>query len=309
MPSVKKSTKTEETVAAPAPAVEKKTTKASKAEAAPAPAKASSTKSSSTKSDSKSASTKSEKSASTKKDAPAAAPAKAEKKPKTPREPKQAKEAAPAEEAKAAEEPRVRVSPPTKESLAEDFEALKTKITGIIEELRASGQKNAGIANWKNVLKTVKQLQQDSNRVANSSTKRAPRKASNSEGGFHKKVPITPELSKFCSSHAAEVSKAFKAMVDAKTVPAEKYTEWKPTDWVVNEPSTRSKVTKFLCDYVKAKNLQLEGNRKFFKVDNDMKNLFKLKENDKDNDGKPITFCTLQKLLVPFYPKVEKAQN
>jgi hypothetical protein len=314
MPSVKKSTKTEETVAAPAPAVEKKTTKASKAEVAapapaPAPAKASSTKSASTKSDSKSASTKSEKSASTKKDAPAAAPAKAEKKPKTPREPKQAKEAAPAEEAKAAEEPRVRVSPPTKESLAEDFEALKTKITGIIEELRASGQKNAGIANWKNVLKTVKQLQQDSNRVANSSTKRAPRKASNSEGGFHKKVPITPELSKFCSSHAAEVSKAFKAMVDAKTVPAEKYTEWKSSDWVVNEPSTRSKVTKFLCDYVKAKDLQLEGNRKFFKVDNDMKNLFKLKENDKDNDGKPITFCTLQKLLVPFYPKVEKAQN
>ena len=314
MPSVKKSTKTEETVAAPAPAVEKKTTKASKAEVAapapaPAPAKASSTKSASTKSDSKSASTKSEKSASTKKDAPAAAPAKAEKKPKTPREPKQAKEAAPAEEAKAAEEPRVRVSPPTKESLAEDFEALKTKITGIIEELRASGQKNAGIANWKNVLKTVKQLQQDSNRVANSSTKRAPRKASNSEGGFHKKVPITPELSKFCSSHAAEVSKAFKAMVDAKTVPAEKYTEWKSSDWVVNEPSTRSKVTKFLCDYVKAKDLQLEGNRKFFKVDNDMKNLFKLKENDKDNDGKPITFCTLQKLLVPFYPKAEKAQN
>ena len=308
MPSVKKSTKTEETVAAPAPAVEKKTSKASKAEAAPAPAKTSSTKSSSTKSDSKSASTKSEKSASTKKDAPA--PAKAEKKPKTPREPKQAKAAAaPAEEAKVAEEPRVRVSPPTKESLAEDFEALKTKINGIIEELRASGQKNAGIANWKNVLKTVKQLQQDSNRVANSSTKRAPRKASNTEGGFHKKVPITPELSKFCSSHAAEVSKAFKAMVDAKTVPVEKYTEWKPTDWVVNEPSTRSKVTKFLCDYVKAKNLQLEGNRKFFKVDNDMKNLFKLKENDKDNDGNRITFCTLQKLLVPFYPKVEKAQN
>ena len=159
------------------------------------------------------------------------------------------------------------------------------------------------------MLKTVKQLQQDSNRVANSSTKRAPRKASNSEGGFHKKVPITPELSKFCSSHAAEVSKAFKAMVDAKTVPAEKYTEWKSSDWVVNEPSTRSKVTKFLCDYVKAKDLQLEGNRKFFKVDTDMKNLFKLKENDKDNDGKPITFCTLQKLLVPFYPKAEKAQN
>ena len=306
MPSVKKSTKTEETVAAPAPAVEKKTSKASKAEAAPAPAPV---KASSTKSDSKSASTKSEKSASTKKDAPAPAPAKAEKKPKTPREPKQAKAEAPAEEAKAAEEPRVRVSPPTKESLAEDFEALKTKITGIIEELRASGQKNAGIANWKNVLKTVKQLQQDSNRVANSSTKRAPRKASNTEGGFHKKVPITPELAKFCSSHAAEVSKAFKAMVDAKTVPVEKYTEWKPTDWAVNEPSTRSKVTKFLCDYVKAKNLQLEGNRKYFKVDNDMKNLFKLKENDKDNEGKPITFCTLQKLLVPFYPKAEKAQN
>ena len=302
MPSVKKSTKTEETVAAPAPATEKKTTKASKAEAAPAPApvKASSTKSASTKS----ASTKSDaKSASTKSDAKAET--KTEKKTKTPREPKQAKEAAPAEESKTAEEPRVRVSPPTKESLNEDFEALKNKITGIIEELRASGQKNTGIANWKNVLKTVKQLQQDSNRVANSSTKRAARKAPNAEGGFHKKVPISPELSKFCAAHAAEVSKACKSMVDAGNLSAEKFTEWKPSDWVVNEPSTRSKVTKFLCDYVKAKNLQKPDNRKEFKVDSDMKALFKLKDNDKDNEGNAINFCTLQKLVKPFYPKVE----
>ncbi len=303
MPSAKKSTKTEETVAAPAPAVEKKSTKASKTEVAPAPAKAPSTKSASTKSETKSASTKSEKSASTKKDAKAET--KTEKKPKTPREPKQAKEAAPAEESKQAEEPRVRVSPPTKESLAEDFEALKTKITGIIEELRASGQKNTGIANWKNVLKTVKQLQQDANRVANSSTKRAARKAPNAEGGFHKKVPISPELSKFCAAHAVEVSKACKSMVDAGNLSAEKFTEWKPSDWVVNEPSTRSKVTKFLCDYVKAKNLQKPDNRKEFKVDSDMKSLFKLKDNDKDNEGNAINFCTLQKLVKPFYPKVE----
>jgi chromatin remodeling complex protein RSC6 len=294
MPSAKKSTKTEETVVAPA--VEAKPAKSTKKSETPAaaPAKSSSTKS--TSSSTKSSSKKSE--------TPAAAPAKADapvKKTKAPKAPKEEKPAEASVESKAVEEPKVRVSPPTKESLNEDFEALKNRINGIIEELRSSGQKNTGIANWKGVLKTVKQLQQDSNRVANSSTKKAPRKAPNANGGFHKPVAISAELSKFCAAHSAEVSKACKALVDNGTIKNDKFTEWKSADWTVNEPSTRSKVTKLLCDYVKAKNLQFPDNRKFFKVDNDMKNLFKLKEADKDNDGKPIDFCRLQVLVKPHY--------
>lgn len=290
MPAAKKSTKTEEVIATAtpaAPAAKAPSTKgkqAEKAAAAPA-AKAPSTKTDKAAS-TKSASTKSDKAASTK-----AAPAKA---PKAPKEPKQPKEAAePAEPVE--KTPR---RPPTKDTINEDFSGLETRITTIIDDLRKSGQKNVGIANWKSILKTVKQLHTDANRV---NKLRKATKTTNNNGGFHKPVDISKELSKFCASHAAEVAKACKVLADSGAIESAKYTEWKPSDWKENEKATRSRVTKFLCDYVKAKNLQKPDNKREFKVDDDMKALFNLKNNDKDNEGRPIDYCSLQRLVKPHY--------
>jgi len=295
MPVAKRSTKSEETVVAPLP--EKVT-------------KSSSTKSDKPAAETKSSLTKSDKpmpvkkSSSTKTEAPAPAPAPAPEAVATPKTPRKSKAAVEAPvKAEASKEDDAEVLPkkrrsPQKESLNENFTTLEVKVEGIIDELRKSGLKNVGIANWKSVLKTIKQLHIDSNRLTKV---KKLNKTSNTNGGFHKSVLITSELSRFCASHSLEVAKACKVLLEKNVIKSDKYTEWKPSDWVDGEHTTRSKVTKFLCDYVKAKNLQKEENRREFKVDSDMKDLFKLKFDDKDNNGKPIDYCNLQKLVKPFY--------
>jgi hypothetical protein len=295
MPVAKRSTKSEETVVAPSA---EKVTKSS-----------STTKSDKPVAESKSSSTKSDKpmpvkkSSSTKVEAPAAVAPEAAAQPKTPRKAKAVAEVPVKAEASKEEDAAEVVLPkkrrsPQKESLNENFSTLEVKVEGIIDELRKSGLKNVGIANWKSVLKTIKQLHIDSNRLTKV---KKLNKTSNTNGGFHKSVLINPELSRFCASHALEVAKACKVLLEKNVIKSDKYTEWKPSDWVDGEHTTRSKVTKFLCDYVKAKNLQKEENRREFKVDSDMKDLFKLKFDDKDNNGKPIDYCNLQKLVKPFY--------
>ena len=196
--------------------------------------------------------------------------------------------------------------PVSKDTITADFESLEKKLEDIIEAIKASGQKKAGIANWKSTLKNVRALHLDSNKILK--IRRHNKQASNN-GGFHKEVPITAELSKFAAANSADVSKVIKKLVDDKETPypVEKYTDWKAADWVVNENVTRSKVTKFMCDYVRAKALQKKDNKREFVADANLKALFKLKDNDKDNNGKPINYCTLQQMLKQHYPVVVKA--
>jgi len=204
------------------------------------------------------------------------------------------------------EEVKVPKLPVSKDTITADYESLEKKLEDIIDAIKASGQKNAGIANWKSTLKNVRALHLDSNKILK--IRRHNKQASNN-GGFHKEVPITAELSKFAAANSADVSKVIKKLVDDKETPypVEKYTDWKPSDWVVNENVTRSKVTKFMCDYVRAKALQKKDNKREFVADANLKALFKLKDNDKDNNGKPINYCTLQQMLKQHYPVVVKA--
>ena len=187
---------------------------------------------------------------------------------------------------------------PTKDTLNENFASLEEKVTKIVDDLRMSGQKNVGIANWKSTLKLIKQLHSDSNRV----TKVKKVSSNNNQnGGFHKLVKITPELSTFCATNSKLVATACRVLLDNGTLKSEKFTDWKSDDWTSSEFTTRSKVTKFLCDYVKANKLQKQENKREFIVDSNMKTLFKLNKPEVDNDGKNIDYCSLQKLVKFHY--------
>lgn len=246
------------------------------------------------------------KSASTKGNKKAAAAPVAEKKEKAPKKSASKKEDTPVAEEAAEPVEKVKRGPATRESVTADFEALETKMDEIIKALRESGQKNVGISNWKSCLKSLRVLHADANKIMK--VKRQHKSTGENKGGFHKEVVISGDLSKFCATHAVEVAKAIKKLVDDKDsgYDVKKYTEWKAADWNTTDKATRSKVTKFMCDYVKAKSLQKADNKREFVVDAAMKALFGLKSNDKDNNGKPINYCSLQKLLIPHYPATVK---
>lgn len=49
--------------------------------------------------------------------------------------------------------------------------------------------------------------------------------------------------------------------------------------------------------------------RKELKLDAPLQTLFALKAADKDNEGSPITYCTLQTLLTQHYPEALAAKK
>ena len=65
------------------------------------------------------------------------------------------------------------------------------------------------------------------------------------------------------------------------------FTGWDPT-----ELKSRLDVTKYICEYIKEKQLQNPEDRRIIKPDNKLQNLLKLTGN---SDEPPLTYYTLQK--------------
>jgi chromatin remodeling complex protein RSC6 len=154
------------------------------------------------------------------------------------------------------------------ESVVASFDDLQKLIEVHIESLReaaASAPKtgSTGVKFLRTVCSRVKQLKKDAVRVMEASKKR-PRRAPTTNGGFLKPHHITSEMAAFAG-------------------------------WNTDELKSRVDVTNSICQYVKANNLYDPAKRKNILPDPKLRDLLQYDPTVAGND--PLTFFYLQKLI------------
>ena len=181
----------------------------------------------------------------------------------------------------------------TRESVDREFGELVNMITAEISSLHdqsasasmsaasssapASGGaptapgKTKGVKFLRTLNKHLKSLRAHTARVL---TKKQKTRRNNQNSGFLKPVLYSKDLSEFVGT-------------DPET------------------PQPRSCATKFICDYIKSKQLQNPEDRRIIMVDKDKK-LAKLLKYDKTKENTPLTYCSLQYYLKNHFSKVEE---
>ena len=148
----------------------------------------------------------------------------------------------------------------SKDTILEDFDGLLKELDSEIENAKSDPDKKKNAKFVKLLSKRVKQLRSDTQKAVKS-RKKASDKPRNTTSGFMKPVQISKEMAQF--------------------------TGWDPT-----ELKSRVDVTKYICEYIKNKQLQNPEDRRIIKPDNKLQNLLKLTGN---TDEPPLTYYTLQK--------------
>jgi len=165
----------------------------------------------------------------------------------------------------------------SKESVDATFTALTEKIIAEIERLREAKPKAKGVKFLKTLNKEIKQLHSDCNRVTRF-RKNSERK-NTTPSGFTKPVNISAELAKF-------------------------------TGRDVNQPCSRTEITKFICNYIKTKKLYDEKDKRNILCDASLNKLLKCDSNPpKDDQGNivPLTYFRLQQYLKSHFKAIPKA--
>lgn len=157
----------------------------------------------------------------------------------------------------------------TKETVNREFDELLRYIQEEIDDRRKNGMTRAklGIKYLQGIKKRLKIIQTHSTKVM----KYRRIRNGHTKSGFNAPVFISEELAKF-------------------------------TGWNINEPHTRAKTTKFLCNYIKKRNLQNPDNGREILVQKDPK-LHKLLGYDPETDDKPLTYARIQKYICKHYIK------
>ena len=156
---------------------------------------------------------------------------------------------------------------PTRESVMADFSEMTNLLETEVERLR-EGSGNASYTKFLRAeLRRVKALQSATARVLKHKT---PSARHNNNSGFMKPVAISPEIAKFTG-------------LDHKS------------------QHTRVDVTKFLCNYIKEKNLQNPSDKRQINAD---PALAKLLNFDSKTSAKPLTYYHMQSLLKPHFVKL-----
>jgi chromatin remodeling complex protein RSC6 len=150
---------------------------------------------------------------------------------------------------------------PTSESVEKEFDELIMGLDEEIRKLRDSNSKSKGVKFLRTLNKKLKVLKNHTLRV---SKKKTTTRRNNTNSGFLKPVHISKELAKF-------------------------------TGWEQTELRSRVDVTKYICNYIKEKNLQDPTDKRNIRVDDDI-NLKKLLKFD-GKDKKPLTYYRLQTYL------------
>lgn len=150
---------------------------------------------------------------------------------------------------------------PTSESVEREFDELINGLDEEIKKLRESTAKSKGVKFLRTLNKRLKVLKNHALRV---SKKKVTTRRNNTNSGFLKPVHISKELAKF-------------------------------TGWDQNELRSRVDVTKYICNYIKEKNLQDPSDKRNIRVEDDG-NLKKLLKYD-GKDKKPLTYYRLQTYL------------
>jgi len=158
---------------------------------------------------------------------------------------------------------------PTKDSVMEEFDSTIDFIEKEIENLRNSSAKTKGVKFLRSLRKRFNTLRAHTARVLK---KRKPsNRKNNGNSGFLKPVSISSELSKF-------------------------------TGWDPAEKQSRVDVTKYICNYIKEKDLQNPDDRRQIRVNDDPK-LKKLLGYDSSKDEKPLTYYSLQTYMKKHFVK------
>jgi chromatin remodeling complex protein RSC6 len=150
---------------------------------------------------------------------------------------------------------------PTSQSVEKEFDDLISGLDEEIKKLRESTAKSKGVKFLRTLNKRLKVLKNHALRV---SKKKVTTRRNNNNSGFLKPVHISKELAKF-------------------------------TGWDQNELRSRVDVTKYICNYIKEKNLQDPADKRNIRVEDDG-NLKKLLKFD-GKDKKPLTYYRLQTYL------------
>jgi len=161
----------------------------------------------------------------------------------------------------------------TKESVLDDFDQLLKEVEAEIEALRnpdAKKTKSKGVKFIRMVGKRVKGIRNDAGRVMR--TRKASTRPKNTSSGFMKPVQISQEMAKF-------------------------------TGWEPDVPRSRVDVTKYLCQYIREKDLQNPADRRIIRPDSELKSLLKLQDESKD----PLTYYSLQKSIQHHFTNENKA--
>jgi upstream activation factor subunit UAF30 len=155
----------------------------------------------------------------------------------------------------------------TRESLEQDFDDLLKLLNDETENLRSSDSKHrsVGVKFLRQVVKRVKTLKSDTQRVSKQRTRSS--RPANTSSGFMKPVKISKDMAKF-------------------------------TGWNPDELKSRVSITKALCQYIKDNNLQNPEDRRQIVPDS---KLAKLLDYDQKKDGKPLTYYYLQQKIQPHF--------
>lgn len=158
---------------------------------------------------------------------------------------------------------------PTKESVLEEFDSLQTMIEDEITKRREESGKAKGVKFLRSLNKKVKTLRSQSSRVMKQ--RHRTNRKNNTNSGFLKPVKISKEMAKF-------------------------------TGWDPKELKSRVDVTKYICKYIKDKDLQNPEDRRQIRVEKDNK-LRKLLNYDSNKDKLPLTYYRLQTYMKKHFIK------
>jgi len=177
-------------------------------------------------------------------------------------------EAAPVAEAAVAQEtPKRTRRVVDRESVVRDFDNLLQTLEDHVEQLRstdAKSRKNTGVKFVKSLTKSLRTLKKDTEKAMK--MKRKTNRAKNTTSGFMKPVKISDEMIKF-------------------------------TGWDADAPKSRVDVTKFICNYIKEKDLQKPEDRRVILPDAKLKKILKHEE------GENLTYYSLQKKIQHHFTK------
>ena len=182
----------------------------------------------------------------------------------------QVQEVAPAETTTTDEEPKRRARRVVnRDSVLSGFDGIVEEIEREIETIRTADvktKKTIGVKYLRSMVKRVKTLRNDAARTMK--VRKASNRPKNNKSGFLAPAQISSDMAKF-------------------------------TGWDVSAPRSRVDVTKYICDYIKTKELQNEKDRRIIMPDDKLRKLLNITKDDTEN----LTYYSLQKKIQPHFPK------
>ena len=175
--------------------------------------------------------------------------------------PKTTTKATPKAETKPVEEKVTKKRVVDKDSILTDFDTILSQLddnVSLIRENKSTTKSPINIKDIRGIQKQLRQLRSDVNRQIRNKRKLSTEQIASS--GFMKPVKISGDMCKFAG-------------------------------WKVGDMHSRVDVTKFICGYIREKDLQNPKDRRQIKADETLSKLLKL---DK-NSSEPLTYYSLQR--------------